>query len=90
MGSLKINKENDYALILGASSGFGETVSLELARQGFNIIGVHMDRGPALLKVEEQKNQIQECGVKAIFFNMNAAVTKTPPAIIKISQPEKS
>ena len=45
MGVKTINKEYDYALILGASSGFGEAVSLELARNGFNIIGVHMDRG---------------------------------------------
>lgn len=90
LGSLKINKENDYALILGASSGFGENVSLELARQGFNIIGVHMDRGPALLKVDEQKNQIQGCGVKAIFFNMNAASDKNRIQVVESLKEEFS
>ncbi len=90
MGIKTINKENDYALILGASSGFGESVSMELARQGFNIIGVHMDRGPALLKVEELKNQIQECSVKAIFFNMNAASDKNRHEVIETLKEEFS
>ena len=33
-----------WALILGASSGFGAACGLALARQGFNIVGVHLDR----------------------------------------------
>lgn len=90
MGLKVISKENDYALILGASSGFGESVSLELARQGFNIIGIHMDRGPALLKLEELKKRIQECGVKAIFFNMNAASEKNRHEIIEALKEEFS
>ena len=32
-----------WALILGASSGFGRATSLELARRGMNIFGVHLD-----------------------------------------------
>ncbi|MEJ2053631.1 MAG: SDR family NAD(P)-dependent oxidoreductase, partial [Calditrichaceae bacterium] len=83
MALKEINKENDYALILGASSGFGEAVSLELARTGFNIIGVHMDRGPALIRVDELKNQIQEYGVKAMFFNVNAASDKNRQAVLE-------
>jgi len=70
---VKPDSKKDYALILGASSGFGEAVALELAGEGFNILGVHMDRGAGLAKVEQIKGQIGEQGVEALFFNMNAA-----------------
>ena len=40
MAYVKPDSKKDYAMILGASSGFGESVALELAEAGFNIIGV--------------------------------------------------
>ena len=65
--------KDKWALILGASSGFGQTLSLELAYAGMNIFGVHLDRRATLPKVEEIKNQIIEKGRKAHYFNINAA-----------------
>jgi len=62
-----------WALILGASSGFGAATSLELARHGMNVIGVHLDRRAALASVEELVKSIQSQGVQALFFNVNAA-----------------
>ena len=35
--------ENKWALILGASSGFGGASAVELAKNGYNIFGVHLD-----------------------------------------------
>jgi enoyl-[acyl-carrier protein] reductase III len=66
-------ERKDWALILGASSGFGSAVALELARAGMNIFGVHMDRRETLPMATEVRNQIRELGREAIFFNGNAA-----------------
>jgi NAD(P)-dependent dehydrogenase (short-subunit alcohol dehydrogenase family) len=65
--------ENSWALILGASSGFGEAAALELSKQGMNIFGVHLDRKGTMPHVEEIKNKIKENGREADFFNINAA-----------------
>ena len=62
-----------WALILGASSGFGEAASLHLAGLGMNIIGVHLDRKSTLPHVEEIVQKIRSHGSKALFFNVNAA-----------------
>lgn len=62
-----------WAVVLGASSGFGEAVSLKLAELGVNIVGVHLDRKSTLPHVEEVISKIKGYGVKAMFFNVNAA-----------------
>jgi NAD(P)-dependent dehydrogenase (short-subunit alcohol dehydrogenase family) len=62
-----------WALILGASSGFGGTTAKELARSGMHIIGVHLDRKTTLPNVEQIVSAVKACGVEALFFNVNAA-----------------
>ncbi|GAB4291626.1 MAG: SDR family oxidoreductase [Ignavibacteriaceae bacterium] len=62
-----------WALILGASSGFGEATALQLAKDGYNIAGVHLDRQVTMPNVHRITKQIEAWGVKAIFFNVNAA-----------------
>ena len=62
-----------WTLVLGASSGFGEAVSLALARAGMHIFGVHLDRRTTLANVERITKEIQGMGREAHFFNMNAA-----------------
>lgn len=86
MGQYKPDSKTDYAMILGASSGFGEAVALELAEAGFNILGVHMDRGANLTKVEQIKRQIADYGVEALFFNLNAASDKNRAQVIQRCQ----
>ena len=51
-----------YALILGASSGFGKSISLELAKDGVNIIGVHLDRATTMPDVNQLIEDIRSRG----------------------------
>ncbi|UCH65987.1 MAG: SDR family oxidoreductase [Ignavibacterium sp.] len=68
-------KENSkyWALILGASSGFGESVAIKLAQDGFNIFGVHLDRQATMPQVNRIIKDIEKSGSEAVFFNANAA-----------------
>ncbi|MBP9191247.1 MAG: SDR family oxidoreductase [Ignavibacteria bacterium] len=65
-----------YALILGASSGFGKAIALALAKDGVNIIGVHLDRSTTMPDVEKLISDIKDTGSEAHFFNVNAADPK--------------
>jgi len=66
-------KLDGFALILGASSGFGEACALSLAKAGMSIIGVHLDRRSTMPHVEELQAKIRSHGVEAWFYNVNAA-----------------
>jgi NAD(P)-dependent dehydrogenase (short-subunit alcohol dehydrogenase family) len=66
-------KLTGWALILGASSGFGAATSLELARCGLNIFGVHLDLRATLPNAHAVMDGIRAEGREAVFFNMNAA-----------------
>jgi len=62
-----------WALVLGASSGFGEAASLALARAGLHVFGVHLDRKATLPNAERIAGEIRALGREARFFNINAA-----------------
>jgi enoyl-[acyl-carrier protein] reductase III len=62
-----------WALILGASSGFGEAAARTLARAGVDVIGVHLDRRATMPQVESLVAGIKDSGREAWFYNVNAA-----------------
>lgn len=75
-----------WALILGASSGFGGAISRKLAANGYNIFGVHLDRKATMHNVADIKADIEAAGSKAIFFNINAADTRARKEAIRVME----
>lgn len=62
-----------WALILGASSGFGGAASIALAKAGMHIFGVHLDRRATMPNAEQITAEIKHAGREAVFFNVNAS-----------------
>ena len=62
-----------WALILGASSGFGAATSIELAKHGYGIFGVHFDLRSTLPNAVAVQDAVKAAGQDAVFFNINAA-----------------
>ncbi len=65
--------KGDWALVLGASSGFGEAACRRLAEAGFNIFGVHLDRKAGMAHVESLQADLKAMGREVVFVNANAA-----------------
>jgi enoyl-[acyl-carrier protein] reductase III len=62
-----------WAVILGASSGFGGATAVAMARAGMNVIGVHLDRKNTAHLADEVQAKVRAFGREALFFNVNAA-----------------
>ena len=62
---------NNWAVILGSSSGIGRQCAIELAKNKINIFGVYL-RKPKNY-IEELSDEIKSYGVKVRFLKMNAA-----------------
>lgn len=65
--------ERRWLLVLGASSGFGEATARAFAREGYDIIGVHLDRRAALPRVDALQEELRGLGREVLFLNENAA-----------------
>ena len=65
--------EGRWALVLGASSGFGAATARALAGVGMNIFGVHLDMRATLPRAHQVVADVEALGRKAVFFNANAA-----------------
>jgi NAD(P)-dependent dehydrogenase (short-subunit alcohol dehydrogenase family) len=64
--------QNEWALILGGSSGFGLATAHKLSEHGLNICVVHRDRRGAMSRIEPEFEKIRERGVDLVTFNQDA------------------
>jgi len=64
--------QNEWALILGGSSGFGLAAAHKLSEHGLNICVVHRDRRGAMSRIEPEFEKIRERGVSFLTFNQDA------------------
>lgn len=85
-----IEEHNDqrerWALILGASSGFGAAAGLSLARAGYPIIGVHLDLRGTIAAAHKVRDDIAASGVQVVFHNLNAADPEKRQRVIEATQ----
>jgi NAD(P)-dependent dehydrogenase (short-subunit alcohol dehydrogenase family) len=70
---IEMSSPRNYAVILGVSSGFGKATALALAKLGYHIFGVHLDRAAGMAAVDELRDSLHALGVDTHFFNVNAA-----------------
>lgn len=75
-----------WALILGASSGFGAAAGRALAHAGYSIVGVHLDLRGTRAAAEAVRDEIAAAGVEVIFHNVNAADAEKRAQVIGDTQ----
>jgi len=63
---------NQWAVILGGSSGFGLAAAQKLARHGMHCFIVHRDRRGAMERIEPEFDQVRRCGVSLVAMNVDA------------------
>tara|TARA_Y100000590_G_scaffold375106_1_gene439826 strand:+ start:882 stop:1646 length:765 start_codon:yes stop_codon:yes gene_type:complete len=72
---------NDWAIILGASSGIGAECALRLAKKGINIYGVYLRKKSSY--IDELKKQLSKYDVQVIYKKANASNEDSRLEIIK-------
>lgn len=65
-------EKQDWAVILGGSSGFGLASAQVLAREGMNLCIIHRDRRQRLAEIERHFADLRNLGVQVISFNSDA------------------
>ncbi len=75
--------ENQWAVILGGSSGLGLASAKKLASEGMNICIVHRDRKSNLEAFEKDVKQMESSGVSVKTFNKDALTKEIRNQIIQ-------
>ena len=71
----------NWALILGASSGIGSECATRLAKRGINIYGLYLRKKKS--EIDKLKNELSHYGVKVILKKANASNEDSRKEVIK-------
>ncbi len=69
---IKKFNENQWAVILGGSSGFGLATAKKLASEGMSICAVHRDRRGSMERIEKEFEEIRGFGNGLLTLNLDA------------------
>jgi NAD(P)-dependent dehydrogenase (short-subunit alcohol dehydrogenase family) len=73
---------DQWAVILGGSSGFGLATARKLARHGMSLCVVHRDRRAVLSRVEPEFEKIRSGGARLLTFNTDALAAEKRGAVL--------
>lgn len=76
--------ENQWAVILGASSGFGLATAKKLAAEGMSICAVHRDRRGSMEKIEKDFEVIRSFGHGLLPLNLDALSAEGQEKVIAL------
>ena len=77
------NKTNEYALVLGGSSGLGLATAQKLASLGYNLCIVHRDRKSDLDDLNEKIERLKSDGQTVLTLNKDALKAETIDEVIQ-------
>nr|MDJ0787815.1 SDR family oxidoreductase [Myxococcota bacterium] len=83
LGPEPLGPDPGWAVILGASSGFGAAAARAFAAAGLDVLGVHLDRRATLALAEGVAKDVEAFGRRAVFVNTNAADPEKRDAVIE-------
>ena len=75
--------KNEWALILGGSSGLGLATAKKLAKHGMNVCVVNRSSRSQLIQIEKEFNVIKQEGVDFISYNLDATRPENRAKLIK-------
>ena len=78
--------ENQWAVILGASSGFGLATAKKLAAAGMSVCAVHRDRRGSMERIEKEFAEIREFGRGLLTLNLDALSAEGMNTVVQLLQ----
>ena len=80
---MKKRQKNEWALILGGSSGLGLATARKLASHGFHILVIHRDRKYDMQHIDSVFQEIALSGVQLKNFNIDASKADRRSAVLE-------